>query len=175
MSSGYHRITPIRRRAVIVPKPRKTSYSLSYSRDYGEHSKRKGLIRQLLGQQPHCLQSWDNTPSHQLKSQAKRLTALCDLLADSCVQRKVSSPGALPVALRLGDVRQSVTPMGRYVTKATSKGNREWIDRQAEQTLLQNVSCGAVVPNIQQLCLYGRRPAVSRFYQRHLWQAYSAN
>lgn len=175
VSSGYHQIPPIRRRTVIIPNSRKTSYSLSYSRDYGEHSKRQSLVKQLLGQRPHCLQSWDSTPSHKLESRAKRLTALCDLLADSCVQRKVSSPGALPVALRLGDGRQSVTPMGKYSTKATSKGNGEWLDRHAEQTLLQRVACGEVVPNTQQLCLYGRRPAASRFYQRHLWQAYSAN
>ena len=175
VSSGYHRIPPIRRRTLVMPKPRKTSYSLAHSRDYGEYYKHKSVIKQLIYQKPHCLQSWDNTPSRKSESPAKRLTALCDLLADSCVHGKVSSPGARPLALKVEDVRKSVTPMGIYSNKGMSKGNREWIDRKAEETLLQRVSEGEVVPSLSQLCLYGRRPAVSRFYQRHLWQAYSAS
>lgn len=156
-------------------KPRKTSYSLAHSRDYGEHYKHKSITKQLICQKPHYLQSWDITPSRKSESPAKRLSALCDLLADSCVQRKVSSPGARPLDLKVEDVRHSVTPMGIYSTKGISKGNREWMNRKAEETLLQRVSEGEVVPSISQLCLYGRRPAVSRFHQRQLWQAYSAN
>lgn len=171
ISSGHHLITPIRRKTVITPAPRKSSYSLAFSRDYGENLKRKSLIKQLLNPQIRSDHSFAESLSRsKLESKVKRLTAICDLLSDGCVPSKVSKNGALP--LDLGVLRHSVTPQGHYSRKV-SQGNVEWLQQHAQQTLFQSIVSGEVVPSLQQLSLYGRRPVISRFRQRKLWQNFS--